>query len=370
MNQNKEIMRYKFILLFGLLFFSPLCFFLFFQLRQAENNLLETKYISSPSLTATIPNIPPLTLEMIFSPNHSWVNRFPSEKTINLIATGDVILARSVNYQSIKINDFHWSFAKTRDILENADLSIINLESPLIPSCPVVNSGMVFCGNEKNIEGLTFAGIDVATLENNHINNYGTAGIKNTIKLLNNSGIKVVRENYPQLIDIKDKKIAILAYNDLANPQIATISSVEEKIASDVKTAKNKSDIVIVAFHWGTEYTEQPSKRQKMLAHLIIDNGADLILGNHPHWIEPVEIYKSKLIVYAHGNFIFDQMWSEKTKQGVVGHYTFYDGQLIDAQFLPVYIKDYGQPYFLEGEEKENILNNMKLASKKNIGEN
>lgn len=356
-------MKIKLIILFLILFISAaIVSFIFYQVSQpAENKLLGTEY--TPSAVTPIISTSPITLDKIFSSDHSWANNLPKEKTVILIATGDVIPARSVNSQATRFNNFRWPYEKTGDVLKTADLTIINLESPLIPNCPVVNDGMIFCGDEKNIEGLTFTGVDVATLENNHIDNYGNIGVENTIRLLNSSGIKAVRENNPQVIDLKGQKFAFLAYHDLVNPQINTVSTVEDKVAQDIKQAKGSANIVIVAFHWGTEYTEQPGERQQMLAHMAIDNGADLILGNHPHWIEPAEIYKNKLIVYAHGNFIFDQMWSEKTKQGIIGRFTFYEDKLIDAEFLPIYIKDYGQPYFLDGDEKALILAEMKAIS-------
>ena len=101
-----------------------------------------------------------------------------------------------------------------------------------------------------------------------------------------------------------------------------------------------------------------------ILGHFTIDSGADLVIGNHPHWIQPIEIYKGKLITYAHGNFVFDQEWSLKTKQGVVGKYTFYDNQLVDVEFLPIQIENYGQPFFLAGQAKKSILESMKIQSK------
>jgi poly-gamma-glutamate synthesis protein (capsule biosynthesis protein) len=101
------------------------------------------------------------------------------------------------------------------------------------------------------------------------------------------------------------------------------------------------------------------------LGRFTIDSGADLVIGNHPHWIQPVEIYKGKLITYAHGNFVFDQEWSLKTKQGVIGKYTFYGKELADVEFFPVQIENYGQPYFLEEENAKVILDSMKAESEK-----
>jgi len=99
--------------------------------------------------------------------------------------------------------------------------------------------------------------------------------------------------------------------------------------------------------------------------HLAIDLGADLVIGNHPHWVEPVEIYKDRLIAYAHGNFIFDQMWSQETREGVVGRYTFYGTKLIRVDYRPLVIDDYAQPRWLDegvGEGKA-IIDRMTKAS-------
>ena len=135
------------------------------------------------------------------------------------------------------------------------------------------------------------------------------------------------------------------------------------KIVKDVQTAKQHADIVVVAYHWGVEYVDLPSTRQIDLAHLTIDAGADVVLGNHPHWIQPVELYNGKFIIYAHGNFVFDQEWSPETKLGAVGKYTFYEKKLIDVEYLPIRIIDYGQPYFLSPEEGSQILQKMKENS-------
>jgi poly-gamma-glutamate capsule biosynthesis protein CapA/YwtB (metallophosphatase superfamily) len=314
----------------------------------------------TPLFTFQTPNI-----DQIFSMDHNWTATLSAEKIRVLIATGDVIPARSVNYQSTRRKNFQWSFEKAADFLKNADLTLINLESPLISNCPLTNTGMIFCGDTRNIEGLVFAGVDVASLVNNHFENYGEKGVSETVKLLNEADILPVVENQPQVKDIRGLRFGFVSFHDLPQSQLSIEEDYAQKIASQVASIKKQADIVLVSFHWGVEYTPQPTKRQQDLARLAIDNGADLIIGNHPHWIQPVEIYKDKLIVYAHGNFVFDQMWSEKTKEGVVGRYTFLDNQLIDAEFLPVKIIDYGQPYFLEGEQKKKILDSMFEESKK-----
>jgi len=321
---------------------------------------------SAPVITKKLQFTPSLpSLNQIFNDDHEWMATLSAERVRVLIATGDVIPARSVNFQATKRNNFRWPFEKTADVLKKADITLINLESPLVKDCPLTNEGMIFCGDLRHLEGLVYAGVDVANLANNHLGNYGEEGIKSTVNLLKSASILSTGLSGLIFKDIGGVRFAFLGYNEIGHSESMLSWMNEEKIVSEIKEARKQADVIIVSFHWGVEYTEQPSDRQRQLAHLAIDVGADLIIGNHPHWIQPVEIYKNKLITYAHGNFVFDQMWSEKTKQGVVGRYTFYDDKLIDVEFLPIFIEDYGQPHFLELEERNKILQEMKQASLK-----
>lgn len=309
------------------------------------------------------PNLP--SIDNIFDSNHRWIATLSAQRVRTIIATGDIIPARSVNYQAVQRRDFKWPYLKTASITRTADITFANLESPLADKCPITQQGMIFCGDARNIEGLIFAGVDIASLANNHAGNYSTKGVEQTINLLNQNNILVTGVNGLVIKEIKGIKFAFLGYNDIGKNQPGISNVDEEVIKQEIAEAKKHADIIIVTLHWGTEYKDQPDERQKYLGHLAIDAGADLIVGNHPHWIQPVEIYKGKLITYAHGNFIFDQMWSQKTREGVVGKYTFYDKQLVDIEFLPVQIENYGQPFFLEGTKKDSILTQMKKNSLK-----
>lgn len=327
-----------------------------------------TSYKSSKSFLPTENPVPtfvpkPVTLERLFGVNHNEVKGLPAEKIRTLIATGDVIPARAVNFQVVKLNNFLWPWEKTAEVLRAADITLINLEAPLLKNCQPTTRGMVFCGDPRHMEGLNFAGVDVVNLANNHLGNYGPQGTEESIGLLKTNAIESCGAGEWALKDVRGLHFAFLGYNDVgASPD--PISPAEEKlIAEQIRAAKEQAEVIVVSFHWGNEYVTQPSARQRELAHLAIDAGADLIAGNHPHWIQPVEIYKDKLITYAHGNFIFDQTWSEETKKGVVGRYTFYEDKLIDVEFLPIYIAGFGQPQLLEGESKQSILKTLEKSS-------
>lgn len=284
------------------------------------------------------------------------------DQTYTIIATGDVIPARSVNAKVVGLNDFTFPFKKTADFLKRADAVFINLESPLIPNCPVTIEGMIFCGDRGNVQGLTYANVSVVSIANNHMANYGLKGIGETVALLKRNNIAVTGNGESAILTIKEKRFGFLGYNDVEN--FAGIASADvNQIILDVSELKKDVDFVIVAFHWGIEYVSDPTQRQRELAHAAIDAGADLVIGNHPHWVQGIEQYKEKFITYAHGNFIFDQMWSRQTREGVLGKYIFNDTGLIDVQFYPVIIDDYSQPRFATQIEAEIILSRMRKST-------
>jgi len=222
---------------------------------------------------------------------------------------------------------------------------------------------MIFCGDTRHMRGLQKANITIANFANNHMGNYGEKGIEDTKQLLEMNGTKTSGLESPTFLEMKGIKIAFLGFDDIGPNVLPIAKADEESMKQEIIEAKNQADVVIVSMNWGVEYTDKPTDRQVFLAHLAVDYGADLIIGNHPHWIQPVELYKGKMIMYAHGNTIFDQMWSEKTKEGVIGKYTFYGKDLVDVEFIPTYIKDYGQPTILDGERKKMIIDDLKKKS-------
>lgn len=330
--------------------------------KRSEKKTIATLKKSSTSIAKEV-LVPELSIEKIFSKDHDWTKKLPEKRIRILIATGDIIPARSVNYKTATTKNFNWPFEKTAETIKNADITFINLETPLIEKCPPTQEGMVFCGDERNIEGLLLAGIDVASLANNHAGNHGEEAVGQTVKLLSDNNILATGIDEPAFKNIRGVKFAFLGYNDITKPQLGVSNATPEKIKKEILEAKKKADIVVITFHWGVEYRNQPDDRQKYLGHFAIDSGADLVIGNHPHWIQPVEFYKGKLITYAHGNFVFDQMWSQKTREGVVGRYIFYDKRLVDVEYLPVQIDNYGQPHFVEEAQKKTILDSMREES-------
>ena len=309
------------------------------------------------------PEFVPLTIERVFGSNHSLPENANPEDLRVLIITGDVIPARGVNIEALR-RGWTYPWQETMEFLKTGDLTIVNLESPLLKNCPVMGEGFKFCGDARNIEGFVTAGVDMAGLENNHITNFGFQGLNETISLLESRGIAWGRRDHLGIKEVRGLKFGLLAFNGIGE----VID--REAMVAEIKKARSQVDILMAQYHWGKEYERLPKTDGNIapddpreIAHLAVDSGVDLVIGNHPHWTQGIEFYKDHFIPYAHGNFIFDQMWSEETRTGVVGKYTFHKNKLVDVQFLPTKLYNYSQPRFLEGSEAAAVLTEMEKAS-------
>jgi hypothetical protein len=314
---------------------------------------------TAPQVTKII-SITPLTLEKIFYGDKTYLNNLDKNRLISIISTGDIIPARMVNFQATKFNDFTWSYKNVWQTLNNADLTVVNLEAPLLKNCQPTTDGMTFCASDKNIQGLVKSGIDLVTLANNHARNYGQEGIDETVSLLTANNIKHTGLGQITYLTIKKIKFSFLGWDFLENVP-------EKLVTSQVSDAKNNSDIVVVFPHWGEEYQEMPSTFESNMNKTLLNSGADIILGNHPHIIQPISISGKSLTFFAHGNFIFDQEWSEETKKGFIAKTYIYNGRIIDEEIIPIHIKDYGQPEIVQGEEKIKMLEDLYKLSKRYI---
>jgi poly-gamma-glutamate capsule biosynthesis protein CapA/YwtB (metallophosphatase superfamily) len=317
-----------------------------------------------PTFAARTGRPPPLSLQELFHPAYNVPDDPANVRT--LLVTGDIIPARGVNYYATVRHDFLWPFRKTAAFTKNADITYINLESPLFTGCPVSPAeSFTFCGDARFVSGLTYMGADVANLANNHLSNYGAEGITATQQLLNKNHILTSGLGPVAVIDVRGLKFGFIGFNGVG------VAIDKTALKAGIVRARQLADVVIVQFHWGKEYERQPKPDPGVptpddpvaIAHSAIDWGADIVIGNHPHWYQGIEIYHGKLITYAHGNFVFDQMWSEETREGVIGTYTFLGTKLVAASWRAVRSYDYGQPVFMNATDSATALTTMEAAS-------
>jgi len=286
----------------------------------------------------------------------------PADKVeISLTLVGDIMLGRTINFKSHANKNGFWPFENINYLTQRSDISFGNLEGPIFSQCPLTNSGMKLCGLPLMAEGLSKAGFDIVSLANNHLEDFGQKGLTETEQILNHKDILSVGIKNPVYKTIKDIKLGFLAYNFVGPHKNILPQPNQTEIIQKLKESDSSVDWLVVSLHWGQEYTAQPGQEQVDLAHQLIDNGADLIVGHHPHWIQPVETYQDKLIFYSLGNFVFDQMWSEKTRQGLLVNLNLSKNRVLDYEIIPVWIENYGQPKPMSGQEKEKILNTINL---------
>ena len=201
---------------------------------------------------------------------------------------------------------------------------------------------MIFCGQAKSVEGLVEAGFDVMSLANNHSLNYGSDGLEESARILTENNILAVTSNLTWWGKLGDKDLAVLAADDVT-------SAVDmEMMTAAIHEATESAELVMAIMHWGAEYQATPSARHVEMGHELVDAGVDVVLGSHPHWVQSAEEYNGGIILYSLGNFVFDQMWSEETRQGAIGEIevTFVDDELAHMSYdlIPIKIYDYGQP--------------------------
>lgn len=185
------------------------------------------------------------------------------------------------------------------------DYTLVNLETTLTDSnVKTHKDGDVyynFKGSKEYAKILADASIDGVTIANNHIYDYGSQGITDTINALKENNIDICGEGYKILKDIQGIKFGFLGYTGWQYSD-----ELKNKILSDIKELRNQgAKVIIPYFHWGIEGTYEPYDVQQKLARFSIDNGADAVIGSHPHVIQSMENYKGKLIAYSLGNFCF-----------------------------------------------------------------
>lgn len=260
---------------------------------------------------------------------------YPKQTT--LIAVGDIMLGRSVNKKMHDYKDFSYPFAKVSSLLSSADITFGNLESPFFNNCPIVSSGTFkFCGDYQAMQGILASGFDVFSIENNHALNYGKEGRGETIALLEKNHILPSSTKLLQM-EKNDTTFGFLSFD-------LTINNDTKPVLKAVEESVSQVDVLVVSLHWGVEYEKEPRPWQKELVYEIIDAGAKLVIGHHPHVTQPTEKYKNGLIFYSLGNFVFDQMWSEETKKGKIAKVIFEGKEIKSFEEIPVYIIDYSQP--------------------------
>ncbi|MSU56032.1 MAG: CapA family protein [Candidatus Taylorbacteria bacterium] len=305
-----------------------------------------------------------VSLAFSFSKSESVLDIVTPEisKEIKMVFVGDIMLSRNIGQSMEQKKDYTFFFASTTEFLKSADITFGNLENPV--STRGIRSGSIysFRADPQTLQGLTSAGFNVVSIANNHIWDYGKQAFKDTLSNLSENGISAVGggENYaeahtPKILMVGKTRIAFLAYTNLISPKLGLASSTpaisrydDTILQTDITEAKKVSDFVAVSFHWGDEYQTKHNAEQERVGKLVIDAGANLVIGHHPHVVQEVEEYNNGYIAYSLGNFIFDQNFSKDTRHGLALLVTLKNNKISDVAKKEVSFGDDYRPHFVE----------------------
>ena len=245
---------------------------------------------------------------------------------------GDIMLDRDVR-TSVEKNfggDYNRIFAKA-GFLSQPDITFANLEGPVSNVGVDKHNLYSFRMDPKAIPAIKAAGIDVVSFANNHVADWGQKAFEDTLTNLNDAGILAcgagmnkAQAEQPAIINQNGYKVGFVCFTDVGpNEFSATASSSGILLASDpdfdsiIKNAKSQVDDLVVSFHSGIEYQPIHNDRQEEIFKRAVDDGADIVVGAHPHVAEDISTYNGTTMMYSLGNFIFDQPFSKETMQGL-----------------------------------------------------
>ncbi len=330
----------------------------------------------------------------------------------SLLACGDILLARTPGKRAAD-HGFRYLFQGVRELVSSADLAFANLETPASylgspwPGKPPV---VTFRADPATLFGLAWAGFDVVSLANNHMNDYGPRAVAETLEYLDlldvartGAGMSLEEARRPAVLTVGGETFVFLAYaepiwsvrearpiawreaprraeerlegpvpeaspygpDDGKGSPAGVVHATAERMLEDIRAVRDElsPDYLFVSVHWGDEHQHYPTPAQKALGRAAIDAGATAVLGHHPHVLQGVERYREGLIIYSMGNFVFD-MAADSTYRTAAFRLYLSGGTVARLEVIPVTIERLVYaPSPAAGPEAASILSDLKRWS-------
>lgn len=299
-----------------------------------------------------------ITLAVVLYPTTNGVHYFNIDKVLSregvkILNFGDVMFDRGVRniIENRKRDPFEY-IKKDLELFSDYDIKIVNLEGPIVTMDRALcqQKAYNFQFADDVTDRLKSIGVNMVSIANNHSYDCVKDGFENTKIVLQQAEIDYMGDSVLEssfvVKEINGKKVAFVGIDETV--QIVPLSSFYPLI----KKLDSENDLVVVNIHWGKEYKLQNDENQKAIAHRLIESGADVIFGHHPHVVQNMEVYKGKAIFYSLGNFVFDQNFGDTTVGLGVGA-TFYEDKTV-FELFPFNIKVFA-PDLMRGEERDNF---------------
>jgi poly-gamma-glutamate capsule biosynthesis protein CapA/YwtB (metallophosphatase superfamily) len=316
---------------------------------------------------------------------------------VRIGVVGDIVPGRNVHLHMLEYGDFTRPFQRVASLLRSFDITLANLEGNLSETLPqpVDPHSVTFVSSPAMLDGFALAGIDAVTLANNHSvwndEGWGVQGLLDTIAALDSYGVPyfgagptLSAARAPWIVAAGETRIAFLGIDAVtANYEVepgaatgvldfdagatgdgaGTNPYLAAQVAEDITAAAAVADVVIPYFHLGAEYVAVVPPWAVQAAHAAIDAGAAMVVTNHPHLIQGMEVYSGKPIVYSPGNFILDQMWAAEVRSGYALEIILRDTAIVGLRFHGVEIEDFHQPRLMSSGEQAALMDRFWAAT-------
>lgn len=321
-----------------------------------------------------------ILLMMIFLFHQTVFALGQEEQRVRISLVGDILLDRSVG-RYIEKNGVDYPWEKVREVFFHSDLVLGNLETSVgVGGQRDANKQYTFQSKPATLKGLVNGGVHGVSIANNHVLDYGQEGFMETLYHLERSGIKYAGGGrnmeealQPAIWEIKGMRIGFLAFSRViydaswyAGAKKPGILSAYDHYAKEIceiiSKTREKVDFLIVSVHWGKELAQYPEEDEIKLGRMMIDSGADVVMGHHPHVLQGVEFYNNKPILYSLGNFVFSSS-SQLSRTSMIFNLEINPEGIIKAYVVPVKIH-YCQPIPLEDKEAEEVIDLLNTISK------
>ncbi len=312
---------------------------------------------------------------------------------------GDIVPGRNVHAHMVQYGDFTRPFLRVAPLLRSFDITIANLEGNLSATLPQPSDAhsFSFVSDPAMLDGMALAGIDALTVANNHTvwnsEGWGLQAFLDTLDAMETRGmpyfgggrdIGVARA--PLVFELAGQRIAFLGIDGVtANYEVepgavngvldfdagatadrpGTNPFLMSQVLEDISAATALADVVIPYFHYGAEYVSVVPDWAAAAARAAIDAGATMVVTNHPHVNQGMEVYAGRPIVYSPGNFILDQMWAAEVRSGYVLEVDFRGTRIVGLRIHGVEIEDFHQPRPMSAGEQATLLDRFWAASER-----
>ncbi|MFL5349617.1 MAG: CapA family protein [Hyalangium sp.] len=321
-------------------------------------------------------------------------------RPVTLVIGGDVTVGhhyeeyfdQQVSIGRTREEMFAYGFKEVKAVADSGDLFLVNLECPFTDSADKLPKNFNFRARPELVNTLLAGGVDVVSLANNHMMDYGPQGLVDTLMTLEQAkiphfgaGRTLAEARRPAILTVGGIRFAFLGYfflgdRNIEPPQVyatettpgvaghySDVDAMEKMLREDILAAKAQADVVLPFFHWGVESTYTPLPYQIRLAHAAIEAGAAGVLGSHPHVLQAMELHQGAPAIYSMGNFVFGGNWNPKDKRSALLKARFSPGGYLSSELIPLKTDRYPelpmQPIVATGAEAEDVLRLLAASS-------